>query len=543
MHICSYLIRKYLVSNRLIRVAVAVILFSIFTSSDTFALDESEDASFEIIGYTVEGNSILTESMMLQALKGLAGKDKTGSDVEKARQALEAYYHKAGYPAVQVGVPQQTVEDGLVRLIVTESKIRDVRVTGNRYFTRESIVNRLPSLSPGDDIFLPHIIQEFGLANRNPDMKISPVMIPGREPGTIDVELKVTDKLPLHGSLEFSNRSSHSTEKLRLNGSLRYDNLWQKEHSFSIQYQTAPEETDQVKMLAESYVFSAPWNTMHMIALYGVWSDSDTAFAEGLEVIGNGSIYGARYIVPLPALKNLYHNITIGVDYKDFNEDINFHDSEEEDLTTPIAYLPFLVTYSATQADKMGKTQYSLGLNWTFRNLVTDQREFEIKRKYARGDYLYMTAGIERTNKLPLEMSLYAKLDGQIASEPLISNEQYIAGGMESVRGYKESELAGDYAVHSTVEINFPELINALGFKKSRINATLYYFYDIAKVWKKNPLPGEDKSTGIQGVGWGVKGTLFNNFEYRFDWAIALEDTDMVKSGDDTGYFMVKYAF
>jgi hemolysin activation/secretion protein len=524
------------------RVAVAVILSSVLISSGTFAEEDAEKASFEIIGFTIEGNSLLTENMMLDVLKKFTGKEKMGNDVEDARKALEAYYHKAGFPAVQVGVPQQTVEDGLVRLIVTESKIRDVRVTGNRYFTRESIVNRLPSLSPGDDIYLPDIIQEFGLANRNPDMKISPVMIPGREPGTIDVELKVTDKLPLHGSLEFSNRSSHSTKKLRLNGSLRYDNLWQKEHSFSIQYQTAPEETDQVKMLAESYVFSAPWNSMHMIALYGVWSDSDTAFAEGLEVIGNGSIYGARYIVPLPALENMYHNITIGVDYKDFNEDINFHDSEEEDLTTPIAYLPFLVSYSATQTDKMGKTQYSLGLNWAFRNIVTDQREFEIKRKYARGDYLYVTAGIERTNKLPIDMSLYAKLDGQIASEPLISNEQYIAGGMESVRGYKESELAGDHAIHGTFELNFPELFSSLGIKKN-MNATLYYFYDIARLRKTKALPGEDSHMGIEGAGYGIKGMLFNNIEYRFEWAIALEGTDMVKSGDDTGYFMVKYAF
>ena len=48
------------------------------------------------------------------------------------------------------------------------------------------------------------------------------------------------------------------------------------------------------------------------------------------------------------------------------------------------------------------------------------------------------------------------KLDGQIASEPLVDNEEYSAGGMENVRGYLESEAMGDNALHGTVEVSFP---------------------------------------------------------------------------------------
>jgi hemolysin activation/secretion protein len=544
MSMSSYFIRKTFTGCKIFMLVVAaLILFSGSIFSTVMALEETENATFDIYGFTVEGNTILTEGNMLDVLKSFTGRNKSGSDVEKARVALEECYHKRGYPAVQVGVPEQTVEDGLVRLRVIENKIMKVHVKGNKYFTRESILKRFPSLLPGNDIYLPRLIQEFGLANRNQDMKISPVMKPGKEPGTIDIELTIKDKLPLHGGLEVNNRSSHNTTALRVNGSLRYDNLWQKEHSISVQYQTSPEDTDEVTMLAESYVFPATWNTNHMVALYGVWSDSDTSvFGEGVEVIGKGFIYGARYIIPLPSLEKYYHNVTIGVDYKHFNEDVNFTDGEEEGLKTPITYLPFLFSYSATESDSLGKTQFSLGLNWAFRNMVTDQREFEIKRYRARGDYLYMTTGIERSSKLPLDMGLYTKLDGQLASEPLISNEQYTAGGMESVRGYKESAASGDYAIHGTAELTFPELLGSLGVKKP-VNATVYYFYDIAKIWKKVPLPGEDKSVTLQGAGSGVKGTLFNKFEYNFEWAMALRDTDNVQSGKDTCYFRLKYAF
>ncbi len=537
------MITKFLLNNKLNIIRCMIMsIFILIASMPCETPAREEDVTFEIIGFTVEGNTLLTEDIMSDVLGNFVGENKTGVDVEKARDGLESYYHKLGYPAVQVGVPAQTVEDGLVRLKVIESRIRNVRVTGNRYFTRESVLKRLPSLKPGSIIYLPRLIQEFGLANRNADMKISPLMNPGREQGTIDIDIKVKDKLPFHGNVEFNNRSSHSTTDYRINGSLRYDNLWQKEHSFSIQYQTSPEDTDEVALLAESYVLPSPWNSDHLIALFGVWSDSDTAFGEGFEVTGKGSIYGARYIIPLPALSNLYHNVTLGVDYKDFNEDVNFEDADQEGMKTPIAYLPFLVSYSATRSDKMGKSELSLGLNFALRNLVTDQREFEIKRYKSRGDYLYLTAGIERTHKLPFEMGLYAKLDGQITSEPLISNEQYTAGGMESVRGYRESELSGDHALHGNLEIIFPELLGCFGIK-SKINATLYYFYDFARLWKKNPLPGEEKYTGIQSVGYGVKGLLYKGLEYRFDWAYALEDTDKVQSGTDSCHFRLKYSF
>ena len=56
---------------------------------------------------------------------------------------------------------------------------------------------------------------------------------------------------------------------------------------------------------------------------------------------------------------------------------------------------------------------------------------------------MYFTAGMERDHKLPSGMGLFLKLDGQIADQPLISHEQYIAGGMTNVRGYKEAEALG----------------------------------------------------------------------------------------------------
>jgi len=277
---------------------------------------EDQQPAFEISAFEVEGNTLLLEAEIQSSLAGFAGPSKTAEDVETARDALEGLYHKKGYPTVLVNIPEQTVEEGVVRLRVLESKIRRVKVTGNRYFTMDKILRELPSFRPGEILYVPKVEAELNKVNRNPDFKVAPVLMPGKEAGAIDVELKVKDRLPLHGSVELNNRSSHDTTDLRLNAMIRYDNLWQKEHSISFQYQTSPEDKDEVQVAAGSYVLPAPWKDDHLVALYGIWSDSDTAFGEGFDVVGKGNIFGARYVMPLPSYKLYTHNVTLGLDYK-----------------------------------------------------------------------------------------------------------------------------------------------------------------------------------------------------------------------------------
>ena len=48
------------------------------------------------------------------------------------------------------------------------------------------------------------------------------------------------------------------------------------------------------------------------------------AGAGTLGVIGSGVISGARYIMPLPGFDGVYHSLSLGADYKDFDEQIGF---------------------------------------------------------------------------------------------------------------------------------------------------------------------------------------------------------------------------
>jgi hemolysin activation/secretion protein len=506
-----------------------------------YAAEDEGTAVFEIRAFELVGNSIFPADKLQETVKSFTGSGKRAADVEKARDFLEKLYHDAGYPTVLVNIPEQTVKDGIVKLQVIESRIGRVKVSGNRYFTTEKIMRDLPSFHPGEILYLPKVQEEIGRLNRNQDFKMEPVIAPGKEPGTVDVELKVVDRLPLHASLEVNNRASHDTEELRLNAMLRYDNLWQREHSISIQYQTAPQKTDQAEALSGSYVLPAPWEKDHLLALYGIWSDSDTAFGTDFKVVGKGMIFGTRYVIPLPPYKLYAHNITLGLDYKDFKESLGFTTGSGEVTRTPVTYMPLSFSYSASLEDKWGMTQFSGGLNLSFRGLVSDQREFEDKRYKGNPNYLYVTAGIQRTQKLPWGMGLFIKADGQIADQPLIANEQYAAGGMESVRGYKESEALGDNALHGTTELSFPDPLKKLRIGKW-LRMSPYLFYDIAILNMKKPLY-QDRNVKLHGAGAGLRGSLTKYLEYELDWAAALGKTDRIQKYDNRLYFKIKALF
>ena len=143
------------------------------------ALEPEDPNSFEIKRFDVNGNTVLSPMAIENTLKPFVGRRKKAEDVEAARDALEKQYHDKGYPTVLVNIPEQSVETGVVRLEVIESKIGRVRVTGNEYFTMEKIQKELPSLREGEILYLPRVQEDLAGLNRNPDIKVAPVLAPG----------------------------------------------------------------------------------------------------------------------------------------------------------------------------------------------------------------------------------------------------------------------------------------------------------------------------------------------------------------------------
>ena len=485
---------------------------------------------FDILEFQVQGNTKLSQAQIETAVYPQMGEKKTIDDVEKARDALEKSYHQAGYLTVLVDIPEQEVNSKIVKLNVTEGKVGRLRVKDSHYFSLGRIKELAPSVKEGEVPYFPAVQQDVARLNRTGDRRVTPVLKAGKAFGTVDVELKVEDKLPLHASLELNNRYSQNTTKSRLGGSIRYDNLWQREHSLSLSFQISPENIDEVRVLSANYLMRFDDSDL-LLALYGVRSKSNVATVGGINVLGDGTILGVRLIKPLPSLDDFYHSISFGLDYKDFGQTVLFGGSIE----SPITYMPISASYNATLQKSDNKTEVNVGVNFGLRGLVADEVEFENKRLGAKPNFFVVKAEVAHTQALPKGLEGYIKLDGFFSGSPLISNEQYLAGGVDTVRGYLEAEESSDQAIHTTLELRSPELFKNQAWLQS---FKLAAFYDIAKI---KTIDAE--STVLAGTGIGIRVKAMKNINFDLDLAVPLKDSLETKKGDFASHMRLWYEF
>lgn len=492
---------------------------------------------FNIWEFRVEGNTLLDDRLVERTVYPFLGTGKSIQDVEAAQQALEAFYRDSGFPTVVVDIPEQNVSEGIVHLKVVQGTVSRVRITGSRYFSLGRIRSRMTALSEGDVVYLPELQRQLRDINRaSPDRTVTPVFRPGHTPGTVEVELRVKDELPIHGDIELNNRYSRDTTKLRASATLRYANLWQREHSASVMYQTAPEDRDEVEVWAGTYVM--PAGSGSVLATYVVDSKSDVATAGDLTVLGTGTILGVRYIKSLPDRDRYFHSAVLGVDYKDFKDDVVPVDGGSSD--TPIDYTNFLAQYRGTLLGSKARTGFGLSVDFGVRGLGNTEKEFENKRYGAKPNYLYVGAFGEFTYTFDPGIQFYLGLDGQLADSPLVSNEQFRAGGAESVRGYLESQDLGDDGITANLELRTPSFADKVPYvSKMHFLA----FFDASKLRIRQPLPSQKSHYELYSTGIGVRIEGDHGLSASLDWAWPLKDVTDVEKGDSRAHFSLQYGF
>jgi hemolysin activation/secretion protein len=510
----------------------------------TPTVDAAAENAFTINEYRVLDNSVLPAVDIENALYPLLGDGKKIADVEVARQTLEKLYKDRGYGTVYVDIPEQSVDQGIVRLKVTEGKLDRVRITGTRYFSNGKIRETLPALKSGTVLSLPELQAQLATANQQSrDRAITPVLKAGQSPGSVDIELKVQDNLPFHGSVELNDRYSANTTHTRASVNLSYDNLFQQFHSLSLQYQTSP-HLQETQVLAATYL--APLSNGNLLAVYAVDTNSDFAVVStggDLSVLGAGNIYGVRYIVRLPMVDRYTQNITLGADYKDFADNIVLADGTKD--TTPIRYVTWSAAYGGNQLRDNSSTGYNLGVNLGVRGIVNDQAQFSYKRYQGKANFFYLRGDVNHTQTLWRQSALYLRASGQWSPEPLISNEQFAVGGAEGVRGYLESAQLGDSGVSTTVELRSPSMHAWLGNWAQQL--MVFGFYDAAHVRQiyqriDNGTAYDTYST-LTSTGAGMRFVGLNGVDAALDWAYPLKPLGEIEKGDSRIHFRVKYAF
>ncbi len=487
--------------------------------------------------YRVLGAHQLPPIEVEEAVYPFLGPGRTADDVEKARAALEKAYQDKGYQTVSVEIPQQQPKGGIVFLQVNEAKVGRLRVKGARYYDINAIKKGAPSLAEGTVPNFNQVTRDIVALNQLPDRRVTPVLRPGVEPGTVDIDLNVKDTPPLHASLELNNRYSPNTSQLRLNGSVSYTNLWQLGHAIGGSFQIAPERLDDAKVYSGYYVARFPFVDWLSVMIEGTKQDSNVSTLGSLNVAGRGEVVGMRAMMTLPPpFKDFYHSLNLGFDYKHFDQLVTVGTSS---VLTPITYWPVTAAYTASYVPKGSITTFDGSITYGLRGLGSNQSDFDFSRFNASGNFIYLRADLAHTHDLPAGFQAYGRVQGQLADQPLINSEQFGGGGLSTVRGYLESEVLGDNAIFGTVELRSPSLFGWFD-KEARNNEwRIYIFGDAGTVTLRDTLPEQASRFNIASFGIGSTMRLFDHLNGEIDAAVPTISQTNTQSGHPRVTFRV----
>lgn len=534
--------RRRAVSHVALAVAIGLIAAPAFAqdgvAGDATGAPADAGAQFDIMAFQVKGNTVLAPDDVERAILPFMGPGRSEADVEAARAALQKAYEDAGYVAVSVYVPEQSVDGGVLQLAVQQQAIGQLLVEGDTG-RADALRAMAPSVAPGQTPNLTAFQRDVVALNSNPNRRVTPELRAGEAPGTLDVVLKVEESSPFHASAELNNFSSSATTDLRASATIRYDNMWGRGDSLSLSAQTAPERTDDGTVLSGNYLMRLGQGTQ--LLLYGVHSDSDIAVVGGTNVVGKGNMIGARLIQSLGSSEGFYHSLTLGFDWKDFKEDVILGSDR---ASAPIEYFPVMASWRGDWAGDRSNSNITVSGTFGIRGLGDPWERFDAKRYMARQSFIALKLDAETTRTFGPDLQLNARFSGQWSPDPLISNEGFSLGGMSSVRGYYESEAIGDYGFAYQTELRSPDLGRMLG--SELINELRFHaFIDSGYVGIHQPLESQlaTRNTWLSSAGLGARLKLFNHLTGAINAGVPLRSGSESESGDIFVRFRIQGEF
>lgn len=174
----------------------------------------------------VSPSQILTKEEVSKIVGPLIGKNVTISDLKAAVEQINKIYAERGFVTARAFLPEQTVENGNVRIELIESKVGNVTVEQNRWTKTGYITARMPQ-KEGDLFDIVELEQDIMDFNRyNEGVALTANLKAGEKEGTTDIELKAHEKIPFHITGMMDNAGRYSTGRIRGGAMITADSVF-----------------------------------------------------------------------------------------------------------------------------------------------------------------------------------------------------------------------------------------------------------------------------------------------------------------------------
>jgi len=495
---------------------------------------------FEIQRYVVEGNTLLKPSDIESVLKPYTGKDRNFGDIQRGLEALQEAYLSRGYNAVRVSLPEQDIRAGAVRLVVLEARINRVQVQGNRFFDEKNVRDGFPSLKEGTAPNTRNISRDAQLVNENPAKQASVALQAADDPGKVDATVRVQDESPSRVSAYLDNTGTPSTGNYRLGAGYQHANLFNSDQVINAQVITSPDHASDVKIFGLGYRAPLYGAGSTIDAIAGYSSVNSGTVQNLFNVSGQGQVFLLRYTQLLRRIDTYDHRVVLGLDYRAYRNDVTFTGSNDP-LAPNITVHPLSLAYNGRLSQVGRDLSFNVSLA---RNIPGgsdgDQEAFERpgQRAGAQDNYTIWRAGLAYTQLLPSDFILRAAFNAQQTKDLLVAGEQFGMGGVDSVRGYFEREVANDNGRRISLEGYGPDWGPRIG---NTWRARILVFADAARGHDNVPEQNPDNKLGSFGVGFRVN--MGKSLAARLDVARTTQTAGTRVKGDSKVHAAVAYSF
>lgn len=470
---------------------------------------------------SITGASVFTEAELLAALGDVTGKNYDLAGLRALAERLSAYYREHGYPFARALLPEQSMKGGRLRIEVVEGRYGRIQAIGNPALTVPAERFLVP-LKTGDVIVSPALERATLILDDQPGVKIAPIMRPGQEVGTGDLDVRVERTPGFSGDVGLDNQGNRYTGAYRAHANLQWDSPFLFGDQITLQTLYSDEN-----MWLGNLGYSLPLggsglrgNIGYAHTYYELGKDFANLGATGTADV---SSVGVTY----PIVRSQKTNLTFSATYQhkaldDKQRTVGTDGRKSSDS------LPIALNFDRRDALWGGGITYG-ALTYTNGRLDLDGTlalSDIASGQNTRGSFNKWNLDVARVQATPVAtLTLFGRLSSQWTGKNLDSSESFGLGGANGVRAYPSGEGYGDEGWLVQMEMRY-----AMGVYSP------YAFYDAGQV-KTNADPDSlavaptSNNRSIAGTGLGVR---FNAGAWNVDAAVAwrtqggvpLSDTD-----------------
>jgi hemolysin activation/secretion protein len=340
------------------------------------------------------------------------------------------------------------------------------------------------------------------------------------ESNVTDLYVRVTEAPPIEIDSSVDNYSPNSVGSERINARLTYYNLTGAGDIFSL----FGSHTIEGGASAIGAVYQVPANPMNGTLQLSAIFDRNRILTEPFEdlgIRGESESFAIQFRQPVILRYREELALSAGFSYKN-GQTFLFND-----IPTPFGIGPDEEGNSRTSVLRFGQeyTRRDLDGAWNLRsqfNLGTDWLDATTNPEpIPDSQFISWLGQIQRAQNLGQNHLLLIQAEIQLTPDSLLPAEQFVIGGGESVRGFRQNARSGDNGFRFAIEDQITLTRNAAGTPELRLTP----FIEMGNVWNHpdNPNTLPDQNFLIS-AGLGLSLVLQSGFYARVNYAVPFVD-------------------